>query len=136
MVTPFFSDPVQLAAARARHVAKMHPLASKPQSNAKVASAPVKRDYIHVASEVPAAPPFIKAIIAEIAAQHGVSYGEVIGPRRSRKITSARFAAYHAVAKARPDYSLSQIARHFGNRDHSTVLRGLRKAAVSLGEAA
>lgn len=119
MVAAFLSDPVKLDAARARYVAKMHPPAPKP--------APVERDFIHVSSEPLAPAPSIKRVITEVATAYGVSYGEVVGPRRSLHILPARLAAYHAVATARPDFSLTQIARHFGNRDHTTILSGLRK---------
>lgn len=127
MVAAFFSDPVKLAAARARYLAKMHPPAPKPIVAREAKPVPVKRDYIHVSSEPLAPTASIKQLITEVAKAYGVSYAEVIGSRRHSYIIAARFAAYHAVATARPDFSLPQIARHFGNRDHTTILHGLRK---------
>lgn len=85
----------------------------------------------------PVAPPVpVKQIIANVAKAHGVAYEDIIGHRRTRKLIPARFAAYHAVANERRDLCITQIGKHFGNRDHSTILRGLQKAASSLGEIA
>lgn len=126
MVAAFYNDPVKLAAAQARYVAKMHPPATKPVV-VVIPPAPIKRDYIHVASNPLPTALTVKQIITDVADAYGVAYEDVVGPRRSRKLLPARFAAYYAVATARPDYSLNQIARHFGRRDHTTILNGLRK---------
>lgn len=119
MVAPFYSDPVQLAAARAKYLAKMYPEPPKPK--------PVKRDYIFVATKPLKPKKPIAEIIRDVAAAFGCTSEEIIGQRRSPSVVSARFAAYHAAVNARPDMSLTQIAYRFGRRDHTTLLSALRK---------
>lgn len=126
MAASIYDDPFSLERARARYQAIM---AGRPVPRRKYASkrAPIKRDYILVASAPEPRDASIKQIISSVAASFGFSYGDVVGRRRNQDLVKARFAAYHAVATARPDFSLPQIAHHFGNRDHTTILSGLRK---------
>lgn len=67
-----------------------------------------------------------QSIIRHVASLYGVSYGDIVGHRRNRKIVAARHAAVRAVADARPDMTLPGMGRVF-NRDHTTLLHALRK---------
>lgn len=83
---------------------------------------------------VPAVPPEpfvppLKALISQIAEQHGLTYADIIGPSRSRKVIKARFDAIAAVATARPTMSLNHLGNVF-HRDHTTILSALRKRGL------
>jgi hypothetical protein len=64
-------------------------------------------------------------IIREVAAQHGFSAAELIGPRRQVQLVAARFEAMWRIKTERPDMSLPMIGRLF-HRDHTTILHGTR----------
>lgn len=70
--------------------------------------------------------PNVKDIIRLVAAEHGFTYDEVIGPRRQRELVAARFEAIHRVKSMRPDMSLPQLGRAFGGRDHTSILNAIR----------
>ena len=56
----------------------------------------------------------------------GVSKYDMDGIRRTGPLIRARHIAMY-LAKRTTTCSLPQIGRHFGNRDHTTVLSGIRK---------
>jgi chromosomal replication initiation ATPase DnaA len=66
-----------------------------------------------------------EAIIAEIAALHGVEPRAITGRRRTPRIVLARQHAYAEVKARRAHLSLPAVGRAFG-RDHSTILGGIR----------
>lgn len=68
-----------------------------------------------------------KEIIAQVAAIYGIPVSDIMGRRRNIAIVEARHAAIKAVADRRPDLSLPQIGRYFGNRDHTTILHAINK---------
>lgn len=65
-------------------------------------------------------------IAAEIAAMHGVTVADQIGPSRIATIARAR---HHAMWRMyqEPHLSLTMIGRYLGGRDHTTVLYGIRR---------
>lgn len=63
-----------------------------------------------------------RRIIARVAAEFGVSVGEITGRAREARVLRARFAAIHAVKQAQPGLSLTRMGLHFGGRDHTTIL--------------
>lgn len=68
----------------------------------------------------------IRAIILdELRNFPDVTIEEVLGPRRTREVTAARFAAIAAVKSERTDLSYPQIGREF-NRDHTSILHAVR----------
>lgn len=78
------------------------------------------------------APPAIVAIAEEVAAQHGFTVKQLVSPALRRDIARARFVAWHRIREEvryangnQP--SLPQIGKWFGNRDHTTVLNGLKR---------
>lgn len=70
----------------------------------------------------------VRSLIDRVGAFHGISFEDIVGPRRDRKTVAARFDAIAAVHKARPDLSTPQIGRHF-NRDHTSILHALSRRA-------
>lgn len=72
----------------------------------------------------------MQKIIDEIASQHGVTYADIVGPSRQRKIKEARFDAIAAVKLARPALTLNQIGNIF-KRDHTSAMWALRKRGLA-----
>jgi len=75
-----------------------------------------------------------KQLVSAIAKRHGVTFQDIMGPCRRAKIVAARFEAIVAVAQVRYTWSLPQIGRFFGDRDHTTILHAIRTQAVKTGE--
>jgi len=63
-------------------------------------------------------------IITEVAAKHGFTYTEMLSQRRQASLVRARQEAYWRCAKETV-FSLPTIGRHFGNRDHTTIMKGM-----------
>lgn len=68
-----------------------------------------------------------RRIIAQIAADHGVTPEAITGPSQKRAIVLACWQAVVAVAAEHPHLSLPAPGRIFGGRDHTTILHALRK---------
>lgn len=69
-------------------------------------------------------------VIAEAARQHGVTPEWFLSRRdRSRPLARARQRAMHVVRLLRPDMSMVSIGIAFDDRDHTTVVYGLRAVA-------
>jgi chromosomal replication initiator protein len=67
----------------------------------------------------------LEAITAAVASRLGVRAAELIGPCRRQSITRARGLAMQ-LARQLTDKSMSAIGRHFGGRDHTTVVHACR----------
>lgn len=65
----------------------------------------------------------IKQIVAEKA---GISIEDMIDKNRLTTIVEARYICYQII-RENSSLSLKQIGSHFGNRDHTTIINGLRK---------
>ena len=61
-----------------------------------------------------------------VAAHYGVTPDEVNSARREAKIMRPRQVTYY-LGKKLTNLSLPNIARQIGNRDHTTILSGIRK---------
>ncbi|MBX7200322.1 MAG: hypothetical protein K1X51_13225 [Rhodospirillaceae bacterium] len=96
------------------------PLRVAPAAGAEAA----KRGYAipQVRTRVPA----IAEIIAVVAKDTGMTVAMLVGDRRSRPIVAARHLAYWRVARE-TGASLAAIGRAFGDRDHTTIIHGIRK---------
>ena len=70
--------------------------------------------------------PSITEIIAAVAVETGLTVAMLVGDRRSRPIVAARHLAYWRVARE-TGASLAAIGRAFGDRDHTTIIHGIRK---------
>lgn len=62
-------------------------------------------------------------IVEEVGLVMGVPYADIIGPTRTRFVVKARMTA--AMVLHKRGMSLSQIGRHLGGRDHSTIIYSL-----------
>lgn len=65
-------------------------------------------------------------IIMDVCCKRNVTYHEMIGKRRSKRIAIPRQEAYWRCSKETAA-SLPAIGRAFGDRDHTTVLHGIRQ---------
>lgn len=72
-------------------------------------------------------------IVRQIARQHNVSVAELIGRRRAANIVAARHHACYQLAVL-TGMSLPAIGRHLGNRDHTSILHGIRRHALKIGD--
>lgn len=70
--------------------------------------------------------PMIAKIQAETAAYFGVSVNDMISARRTANLVRPRQIAMY-LTKSLTLKSLPEIGRHFGGRDHTTVLHAVRK---------
>ena len=70
-------------------------------------------------------------IIDVVAAQYGVSAGDLTGKKRSREIAAPRQVAMY-ICREMTDLYTTAIGRAFGNRDHTTVMHGCDKIAESV----
>jgi chromosomal replication initiator protein len=76
-------------------------------------------------------PARVQAIILEVALAHRVLPSDIVGQRRLQRMVKPRWEAMARVralrlADGRPP-SYPQIGRWFGDRDHSTVMYGIRR---------
>lgn len=75
--------------------------------------------------------PQCKTIQATVAAAFEVPVIEMRSSRRTNSVAIPRFVAMH-LCKKLLDWSLPQIGRHFGGRDHTTVLHALRRVEAMM----
>jgi chromosomal replication initiator protein len=70
--------------------------------------------------------PSLEGVLSAVAEEAGVTVSEICSDTKLRNIARPRQAAYW-IANRRFGYSLLCIGEAIGNREHSTVLRGVRK---------
>lgn len=78
---------------------------------------------IHVAG---LASSIVKIISHYTAETYNLDAQDILGRSRIRQIAFARQIAFY-IAKCMTKWSTPEIGRRFGNRDHTTVLSGLKK---------
>jgi chromosomal replication initiator protein len=61
-----------------------------------------------------------------VSTQLGYSSSDLSGPARNRPLVRARQLAMYLIREL-TDYSYPAIARHFGDRDHTTVIHAVEK---------
>lgn len=61
---------------------------------------------------------------------YGVSYRELVGPRRMARIVFARHMAAAAI-RAATGMTFEDIGAHLGGRDHTTIMASCRKVAIA-----
>lgn len=69
--------------------------------------------------------PTMREIAALVAERHGLTLDDLTGPVRKRRVAHPRQEAYSLI-RATGRYSLPRMGMFFGNRDHTTILDGLR----------
>ena len=73
--------------------------------------------------------PLASRVLASISAVFGVDRTMLSGPGRSREVTLARHAAMY-VMREQLDMSLSEVGRHLGRRDHTTVMHAVARIGL------
>lgn len=98
----------------------------------KAAEEPAPREpWFKIVGEGPAAEPrkpFIQEILIECAKFYGVSRLDILSSRRTAIVIRPRQVSMY-LAKTMTPHSLPEIGRRMGDRDHTTVLHGVRKIA-------
>lgn len=91
---------------------------------------------VRTAGGPPAAAPTLRtsidAVIRATARTQGIPIDRLVGHDRQRTTVRGRGLAMH-VARACTGMSLGAIGRHFGGREHTTVMRGIRAIESQLG---
>lgn len=92
------------------------------------------------AAKIRPMPDRVRAIVAQVAEKHGFKPSEIVGVRRFKTLSHARF---EAMARVRAEIvvagcepSLPQIGAWFGGRDHTTVWNAIKRHAELTAEAA
>lgn len=70
--------------------------------------------------------PTLRAIMEVTSSITGISTARLDSKQRKREVSYARFAAF--VVGYEFGYSTPQIAKRFGNKDHTSVMHGIQKA--------
>jgi hypothetical protein len=110
-------------AVRARlHAGRPPDRPPEPDRPPPVDLGPLMREA-HAMADTPIGPRW-KYILREVAKRHNITIDELIGPRRVKRLVDARIEAYHLLRER--GYTLPQIGNRM-NRDHTTILHGLRK---------
>lgn len=76
--------------------------------------------------------PALSAVIRTTARHLGLPAEQLVGAGRRRSVAQARSLAMY-LSRQLTGRSLGEIGRALGGRDHSTVIHGIRNAAVRLG---
>lgn len=79
--------------------------------------------------------PSMMRIIREVAVEHDMTEGAIIGERRTKEIVVARQHAMWRLAQEQR-WSMARIGRVLGGRDHTTVIHGVRRHEQRMREAA
>jgi chromosomal replication initiator protein len=61
----------------------------------------------------------------------GVTWDEVRGIRRTKRLIKPRQECMYEVSTQRPDLSFPAIGRIFGGRDHTTIMHSVRKVSAN-----
>jgi len=85
--------------------------------------------WFSIEEEITERGPSIANIQVACAQHFGISRRDIIASRRTRDVVFPRQVAMY-LAKMLTPRSLPEIGRHFGNRDHTTILYGVRKVAA------
>ena len=75
--------------------------------------------------------PTVTAIIDAVARFHNIRPADIIGSRRTRKLTRPRHIAMH-MARVHTGLSYPELGKEFGGRDHSTIQHGCRRVGKEL----
>jgi len=68
---------------------------------------------------------YVAGILARVCEQYGITHDELVGPGRPQHVADARYVAAWLLRDRGIAYA--RIAQILGRKDHTTVLRGVRK---------
>lgn len=76
----------------------------------------------------------VMSVVRRVSNESGVSVADIIGPRRFGGMVRARQLVMHRAKQE--GFSLTQIGRALGGRDHTTVMHGQQRvqARIDAGE--
>lgn len=89
---------------------------------------PVVPEHLKVAKNIPLSGVTVGRVINRISEHYGVKVIDILSGRRPARVVIARQIGYF-IASELTLQSLPQIAKRFGDRDHTTILHGIRKIA-------
>ena len=93
------------------------------------ALAVTREAYLQAMADLKPAEHSVRSIIRIVAAVTGKTVSEVISHQREFDVTRARHIAMYICIRSF-DLSLKQISRHFGNRDHTTMIYAKSRVAA------
>jgi len=131
----------QLIADRAQdNIRELEGLLNRVAAYARLARSPIDERLASLALNAltptpSSSPPSPEAIIQRVARYFNTSPEALTGPSRVKPIAEARHIAMYLLRED-AQLSLKTIGHLLGNRDHSTVIHGCRKASTSLNNAA
>lgn len=76
-------------------------------------------------------PSLCKTIQMAVATDFGISVIEMRSARRTNNITVPRWVAMY-LCKELMEWSFPQIGRHFGGKDHTTVIHGIKRVEAMM----
>ncbi len=74
----------------------------------------------------------VERILKSVADFYNVKVKDLTGPRRHRAVAHPRHVAMY-LSRRHTSFSFPEIGRHFGGRDHSTVMNAVKKVEKLLG---
>lgn len=109
-------------------------LLHKPKSEPAIFVPPVESFYPsmwfwELVDATPRLPLMIRSIQEAVAGDYNIPVIEMRSARRTKDIIIPRWVAMY-LSRTMMELSLPQIGRHFGGRDHSTVLHGVQQLEV------
>lgn len=109
-------------------------LLPKPKSQPAIFVPPVEYFYPsmwfwELIDPTPRLPLMIRSIQEAVASDYNIPVIEMRSARRTKDIILPRWVAMY-LSRTMMELSLPQIGRHFGGRDHSTVLHGIQQLEV------
>lgn len=110
----------------------------EPKAPQKRKANPKPRDFLYVTERKPLNAAMRLQITRDIlqttSFKHGVTEEEILGRRQSQDVVRARHECFYRLSKE-IGYSLPKIGMIMGDRDHTTVLHGIRKHEARLRDA-
>ena len=82
-------------------------------------------------ADLPRRPPSMNEIMRAVAVEYRVTVIDIVSARRAKKVVLPRHIAM-LLARRLTHLSMPQIGRHLGNRDHTTILHGVRSIEQKL----
>ena len=114
--TRLYGEPVRVPA-----IVMAEPVVEQAECESEtIAPVKVQQDF----SSLPG-PSRARSVLLAVADEHGVAARDLIGRFRSKPLREARFVLY-ARLKDEMNWSLPQVGRFCGGRDHTTILHGIR----------
>lgn len=72
-------------------------------------------------------------VVGEICALHGVSWRDMVGREKTKRIAEPRHHAMYAAFVKCPHLSLGKLGVLFGGRDHTTIFNGISQHCLKIG---